>query len=72
MNAQFSNEGKLELMNAVTAADDIARAFVEARNAGTGLPDYPGALPQSLDEAYAIQERAISLFGAPVVGWKVG
>jgi 2-keto-4-pentenoate hydratase len=65
-------EGNIEAMNAPTAADAIARAFVEARTSGAGIADYPGALPQSLDEAYGIQERAIRLFGARVAGWKVG
>jgi 2-keto-4-pentenoate hydratase len=59
-------------MNAPTAADAIAQAFVAARNSGAGMPDYPGALPQSLEEAYGIQERAIRLFGGPIAGWKVG
>ncbi|MBB5709471.1 2-keto-4-pentenoate hydratase [Sphingomonas xinjiangensis] len=59
-------------MTAEPAADEIARAFVEARQAGGPLPDYPGALPQTLDQAYGIQERAIALFGGHVAGWKVG
>lgn len=63
---------KEDRMNAATAADSIARAFVEARKAGAGLADYPGALPASLDEAYAIQDRAIRLFGGEIKGWKVG
>jgi 2-keto-4-pentenoate hydratase len=63
---------KEQPMHAPTAADEIARAFVDARHAGSALPDYPGSVPASLDEAYAIQERAIRLFGGEVVGWKVG
>lgn len=53
-------------------ASRIARAFVEARQQGIALPDYPGALPQSLDEAYAIQDAALSYADRPVAGWKVG
>ncbi|RYD66436.1 MAG: 2-keto-4-pentenoate hydratase [Sphingomonadales bacterium] len=53
-------------------AEAIAQAFVEARRAGTALSDYPGTLPESLDEAYGIQERAIGLFGGGIAGWKVG
>lgn len=53
-------------------AEAIAQAFVKARQAGNALIDYPGALPESLDEAYGIQERAIGLFGRKVAGWKVG
>ena len=54
------------------AADAIARAFVAARQAGSALIDYPGVLPESLDDGYRIQERAIGLFGGRVAGWKVG
>ncbi|OJU20132.1 MULTISPECIES: fumarylacetoacetate hydrolase family protein [unclassified Sphingomonas] len=50
----------------------IARAFVEARRAATPLPDFPGAIPATLDAAYAIQNVAIELAGQRVVGWKVG
>lgn len=50
----------------------IARAFVAARKAGTGLPDYPGEVPESLDQAYRIQARAIELFGGTIAGWKIG
>ncbi|WP_213981354.1 2-keto-4-pentenoate hydratase [Sphingomonas sp. dw_22] len=54
------------------ASDAIAQAFVAARQAGDALPDYPGELPETLDQAYAIQKRAIALFGGRIVGWKVG
>ncbi|RYE04345.1 MAG: 2-keto-4-pentenoate hydratase [Sphingomonadales bacterium] len=53
-------------------AEAIAQAFVAARRAGNALIDYPGALPESLDEAYGIQARAIGLFGRRIAGWKVG
>ncbi|QJQ33457.1 2-keto-4-pentenoate hydratase [Sphingomonas lacunae] len=49
-----------------------ARAFVTARRTATTVPDYPGTLPQSFAEAYAIQSRAIDLFDEPIGGWKVG
>lgn len=54
------------------AAEAIAQAFVDARRAGNALIEYPGTLPESLDEAYGIQERAIGLFGRRIAGWKVG
>jgi 2-keto-4-pentenoate hydratase len=57
------------------AGDDagrIARAFVDARAAGRALPDYPGAIPRTLAEAYGIQDAAIALAGKTVIGWKVG
>lgn len=54
------------------AVDQIAEAFVAARRARTGFADYPGAMPETLDAAYAIQARAIDLFDKPIAGWKVG
>lgn len=51
---------------------DIAGRFLDARRAATGLDSYPGALPDSFDGAYAIQDEAIARWGRPVVGWKVG
>ncbi|WP_365973468.1 2-keto-4-pentenoate hydratase [Sphingomonas sp.] len=53
-------------------AEAIAQAFVDARRTGTALAEYPGALPESLDEAYGIQKAAIGLFARRIAGWKVG
>jgi len=53
-------------------AATIAGRFLAARRAAGGLANYPGAFPESLDEAYAIQDAAIAAWGQPVVGWKVG
>ena len=50
----------------------IAEQFVAARLAARCTPDYPGAKPESMAEAYAIQDAAIALFPDKVVGWKVG
>lgn len=50
----------------------IARRFVCARLRAEALPDYPGALPESLGEAYVRQDRAIALWPDRVAGWKVG
>lgn len=50
----------------------IAEHFVRARLAGGVVHQYPGDIPQSLREAYAIQDDAIALWPTPVVGWKVG
>lgn len=57
------------------APDDaaaIARAFTEARRAGSALPAFPGAIPNDLVGAYQIQDRAIDRWDDQVVGWKVG
>jgi 2-keto-4-pentenoate hydratase len=50
----------------------IADRFLSARRSATGLSDYPGEMPSSLDEAYAIQDAAIAAWNRPIVGWKVG
>ncbi len=50
----------------------IAQTFVTARKSATALPGYPGDIPANLTESYAIQERAISLWDRPVIGWKIG
>jgi len=56
----------------MSSLDAIAQAFVTARRTAAGLPDYPGTPPESLDDAYAIQDRARALTGGKVAGWKVG
>jgi len=51
---------------------DVARSFVEARLDARALPAYPGELPTTLADGYAIQELAIGLYPDTIVGWKVG
>jgi 2-keto-4-pentenoate hydratase len=51
---------------------NCAKAFVEARQTGCGLTAYPGKMPASLDEAYAIQDEAIKFWDDEITGWKVG
>jgi 2-keto-4-pentenoate hydratase len=50
----------------------IAGRFLSARRAAGGFADYPGTFPDSLEDAYRIQDEAIASWGPPVVGWKVG
>lgn len=50
----------------------IAGQFLDARRSAGGLDAYPGRLPATLDEAYAIQDEAIQRWQRPVIGWKVG
>jgi len=59
-------------MLATSEQQAIAKAFLAARAAKTPLTDYPGAMPQGLAEAYAIQDSAIAFDGRPIGGWKVG
>lgn len=50
---------------------EIADAFVTARHQVRSLGAFPGRLPKSLEDAYRVQEKAISLDGRRIVGWKV-
>ena len=50
----------------------IAGRFLAARRSAAGLEAYPGDFPDTLDSAYAVQDRAIAAWGRPVIGWKVG
>ena len=52
--------------------DAISRRLVAARVAAEALPDFPGALPDSLDGAYAIQAASIARWADTVAGWKIG
>jgi 2-keto-4-pentenoate hydratase len=56
-------------------ADDsaaIAGRFLAARRSASGLDEYPGEFPDTLEAAYRIQDEAIAAWGQPVIGWKVG
>ena len=66
------NERDAQVDVMTDGAAEIAARFLAARRAGEGLAAYPGALPETLDGAYAIQDRAIAAWGKPVIGWKVG
>jgi 2-keto-4-pentenoate hydratase len=56
---------ELKILNA-------ANALLDARRTGNTLADLPPDLqPQTLDEAYAIQDRVASVFG-DIGGWKIG
>lgn len=55
-----------------SAVDSRAADFVGARLAGRVLLTYPGALPGTVDEAYAIQNQAIAAWPDEIAGWKVG
>jgi 2-keto-4-pentenoate hydratase len=53
-------------------AATIAGRFLSARRSAGGLGAYPGAMPATLDEAYAVQDEAIAGWGKAIIGWKVG
>jgi 2-keto-4-pentenoate hydratase len=56
----------------VTAAAEIAEEFVSARLKAVALPAFPGILPPTLHDAYAVQDEAIRIFPDEVAGWKIG
>lgn len=51
---------------------DVASGFVSARSECRALEEFPGAIPDSLDTAYRIQDIAIDKWPQRVAGWKVG
>lgn len=55
-----------------SAPGEIARAFVGARLAARALPVFPGVMPATLAQAYAVQDAALDLYPDQVAGWKVG
>lgn len=59
-------------MLATPEQETIARALLAARAEKTPLTLYPGAMPQTMAEAYAIQSAAIDFDGRRIGGWKVG
>lgn len=50
----------------------IAARLVSARLDARSLGEYPGAVPETLGQAYQSQEVAIHLWPDQVVGWKIG
>ena len=64
--------GRVNHADDISDADAIAHALVRARTSGRALTDYPGALPATLVEAYAIQDTAIAAWPDHIVGWKLG
>lgn len=50
----------------------ISAELVGARAAGRALAGLPGTLPDTLEEAYRLQDHSIGLWNDTVVGWKVG
>jgi len=73
----MSNKPERNAANAVggeAAGPDlgIAERFVAARHSALPLPDFPGDLPVSLADAYAVQSTAMRLWPDKVAGWKVG
>jgi 2-keto-4-pentenoate hydratase len=53
-------------------AQSIADAFVAARLGAQILDTYPGEMPATMGQAYAIQDCAIAAFPDTIAAWKVG
>ena len=53
-------------------ASQLAQSFVDARRNAAGLTEYPGPIPADLDQAYAVQDAAMTLWPDTAVGWKAG
>lgn len=51
---------------------EISRALVAARRGAGSLQGFPGELPASLSEAYAVQAISRADWPDKVIGWKVG
>lgn len=58
----------------VTKDGDVAisRALVSARASASPLSGFPGATPDTMAQAYAIQAASIASWPDSVAGWKVG
>lgn len=54
------------------ALDEISQRLVKARLDAQALSEFPGELPGSLREAYAVQSASIARWPDEVAGWKVG
>ncbi len=52
--------------------DAVSRELVNARMSATPLSAFPGPLPETMAQAYAIQSASIARWPDTVEGWKVG
>lgn len=59
-------EGQLRKLDAISERLVAARAGAEA------LGEFPGSLPDTLEDAYAVQSASITRWPDKIAGWKVG
>ncbi len=63
---------RAEAQTSLSGADDaISRRLVEARLSAQPLPNFPGRLPVTLEQAYAIQSASAERWPDEVAAWKV-
>ncbi|MFO1187320.1 MAG: 2-keto-4-pentenoate hydratase [Alphaproteobacteria bacterium] len=61
-----------EMGSARVQSQVISDGFVAARRSATALAAFPGVLPETLAEAYAVQNKSLARWPEPVAGWKIG
>lgn len=62
----------VEALTTISEQDDaISNALVDSRLNTRPLPDFPGRLPETVEQAYAIQAASIKRWPDGVAGWKV-
>ncbi len=65
-------EERAESLPSLSERDDaISTCLVEARLTAQPLPDFPDRVPETLEQAYAIQAASIARWPDEVAGWKV-
>ena len=50
----------------------LSATLVAARNTGRTLNKYPGSVPATLEDGYAIQDLSLKASTEEIVGWKIG
>ena len=64
--------GIAEQQTSLSAADDaVSRRLAEARLSAEPLREFPGRLPVTLEQAYAIQSASVDRWPDEVAAWKV-
>lgn len=55
-----------------TALREISEQLTAARAKAQALPGFPAGQPETLEDAYRVQDHSIAAWDDDVVGWKVG
>ena len=53
-------------------SDTRATRLLKARSDRQSLTDFPGSVPLTREEAYALQDETLALSGCGSIGWKIG